>query len=30
MWKPEVQGIYDNVRDTHPYNRIRLAGKPPK
>ena len=30
MWKPEVEGIYDNVRDTHPYNRIRLAGKPPK
>jgi oligopeptide transport system substrate-binding protein len=30
MWKPEVQGIYDNVRDTHPYNRIRLAEKPGK
>lgn len=30
MWKPEVEGIHDNVRDTHPYNRIRLAGKPPK
>jgi len=28
MWKPEVTGIYDNVRDTHPYNRIRLAEKP--
>jgi oligopeptide transport system substrate-binding protein len=28
MWKPEVQGIYDNVRDTHPYNRIRVTGKP--
>lgn len=27
LWKPEVQGIFDNVRDTHPYNRIRLAGK---
>jgi oligopeptide transport system substrate-binding protein len=27
MWKPEVEGIYDNVRDTHPYNRIRLTGK---
>jgi len=27
MWKPEVTGIYDNVRDTHPYNRIRLAEK---
>jgi oligopeptide transport system substrate-binding protein len=26
MWKPQVTGIYDNVRDTHPYNRIRLAG----
>ncbi|HZE99637.1 MAG TPA: peptide ABC transporter substrate-binding protein [Planctomycetota bacterium] len=30
MWKPEVTGIYDNVRDTHPYNRIRLAEKPGK
>ncbi len=28
LWKPEVQGLYDNVRDTHPYNRIRLTGKP--
>jgi len=27
MWKPEVTGIYDNVRDTHPYNRIRLSGQ---
>jgi oligopeptide transport system substrate-binding protein len=27
MWKPEVEGIYDNVRDTHPYNRIRLTEK---
>ncbi len=26
MWKPQVTGIYDNVRDTHPYNRIRLSG----
>jgi oligopeptide transport system substrate-binding protein len=26
MWKPEVTGIHDNVRDTHPYNRIRLSG----
>lgn len=30
LWKPEVQGLYDNVRDTHPYNRVRLAEKPPK
>jgi oligopeptide transport system substrate-binding protein len=30
LWKPEVQGLYDNVRDTHPYNRIRLAEKPGK
>jgi oligopeptide transport system substrate-binding protein len=30
MWKPEVTGIYDNVRDTHPYNRIRLTEKPGK
>jgi len=30
MWKPEVQGLYDNVRDTHPYNRVKLAGKPAK
>lgn len=30
LWKPGVEGIYDNVRDTHPYNRIRLAGKPAK
>ena len=29
MWKPAVTGIYDNVRDTHPYNRIRLAGQSP-
>jgi oligopeptide transport system substrate-binding protein len=27
LWKPEVQGLYDNVRDTHPYNRVRLVGK---
>ncbi|HLY10067.1 MAG TPA: peptide ABC transporter substrate-binding protein [Planctomycetota bacterium] len=27
--KPEVSGFYDNLRDTHPYNRMRLAGKPP-
>jgi len=27
LWRPEVTGIYDNVRDTHPYNRIRLAEK---
>jgi oligopeptide transport system substrate-binding protein len=26
MWKPQVTGIYDNVRDTHPYNRVRLSG----
>jgi oligopeptide transport system substrate-binding protein len=26
MWKPEVQGLHENVRDTHPYNRVRLAG----
>jgi oligopeptide transport system substrate-binding protein len=30
LLKPEVTGFFDNVRDTHPYNRIRLAGKPPK
>jgi oligopeptide transport system substrate-binding protein len=30
LWKPEVQGLYDNVRDTHPYNRVRLAETPPK
>lgn len=29
MWKPNVEGIYDNVRDTHPYNRIRLRGQTP-
>ena len=29
MWKPNVTGIYDNVRDTHPYNRIRLTGQSP-
>jgi oligopeptide transport system substrate-binding protein len=28
--KPEVKGFYDNVRDTHPYNRMRLERKPPK
>lgn len=27
MWRPNVVGIYDNVRDTHPYNRIRLTGQ---
>lgn len=27
MWKPNIEGIYDNVRDTHPYNRIRLTGQ---
>lgn len=30
LWKPQVQGLYDNVRDTHPYNRVRLAENPPK
>jgi oligopeptide transport system substrate-binding protein len=29
MWKANVVGIYDNVRDTHPYNRIRLVGQSP-
>ncbi|HVE42687.1 MAG TPA: peptide ABC transporter substrate-binding protein, partial [Planctomycetota bacterium] len=29
MWKPTITGIYDNVRDTHPYNRIRISGQTP-
>ena len=29
MWKPSITGIYDNVRDTHPYNRIRISGQTP-
>jgi oligopeptide transport system substrate-binding protein len=26
MWKPGVTGLFDNVRDTHPLNRVRLSG----
>lgn len=29
MWKKEVLGLHDNVRDTHPLNRTRVSGHAP-
>ncbi len=29
MWKAEVQGLYDNVRDTHPLHRVKHRGNAP-
>ena len=29
LWKPQVQGVYDNVRDTHGFRRVRLGGHQP-
>ena len=29
LWKPNVSGLHDNVRDTHPLNRARISGHAP-
>jgi oligopeptide transport system substrate-binding protein len=29
LWKPSVTGVYENVRDTHPLNRVRLSRQAP-
>jgi oligopeptide transport system substrate-binding protein len=29
LWKTSVQGLHDNVRDTHPLQRVRLGGHQP-